>query len=131
MKNVKFSLSGIILVIILSFFSCTETDNDSDDIQRFVGTWTVDEQEARLNYQISIIRNPSNSAEILIKNYANLGLSAKALIVGSSAVIDQQSLGSGYSTSGSGSLLNSKKLVINFALDDGIDKKDYVATCTR
>jgi hypothetical protein len=122
----------ILFASLVSFSSCTDTNNNDDaNIDDFVGTWNVSDQSSRLNYQITVQQNPSNSSEILIKNFADLGSSAVALVVGSSIVIDQQSLGSGYTTSGSGSLQGTDKLIINFSLDDGIDNVSRVATCTR
>jgi len=121
-----------VFLISISIFSCTEANDDAgDDIQNFVGTWNVSDQSARINYQVEIIPNPSNSAEVLLNNFADLGSSASGLVVGSSIIIDNQSLGSGYSTSGSGTLENSKKLVISFDLNDGIDNQSRVATFTR
>ena len=121
-----------VFLISITIFSCTETNDDAgDDIQNFVGTWNVSDQSARINYQVEIIPNPSNSAEVLLNNFADLGSSASGLVVGSSIIIDNQSLGSGYSTSGSGTLENSKKLVISFDLNDGIDNQSRVATFTR
>lgn len=121
-----------VFLILTTIFSCTETNEDpGDDIQDFVGTWNVSDQSARINYQVEIISNPSNSAEVLLNNFADLGTSAVGLVVGSSVIIDNQSLGSGYSTSGSGTLENKNKLVISFDLNDGIDNQSRIATFTR
>lgn len=126
------SILASALIITLLMFSCTDTpDNGGDDIQKYVGTWSVSDQSARINYSVIITANPSNSAEILLENFAGLGSTAIALVIDNSLAIDSQSLTQGYSVSGSGNYVNSKKLVINFDLNDGIDNEQRVATFTR
>lgn len=128
----KLLLPVIFLFGLLLIGSCNVTpDDDTDDIEKFLGTWKVNDQDARLNYNVSIIANPSNSAEILLNNFANLGSSAVGLVVGNSVVIDSQPLGSGYSVSGSGSYINKGKLEFNFDLNDGIDTDSRVAVFTK
>ena len=118
----KYFLSVIFLSGILLIGSCAIiTDDESDDIAKYIGTWNVNDQPARLNYTVTIVANPSNTAEILLNNFADLGSAAVGLVVGNSVVIDNQSLGSGYSVSGTGSYINSTKLEFNFELNDGID----------
>ncbi len=131
MANIKYF---IIAFVTLAFFvsSCTDTPTDGDDdLQKYVGTWNVSDQSARINYSVTIEPNPSNSAEILLNNFAGLGSSAVALVVGNSLAIDSQSVTSDYTVSGSGSYVNSKKLIINFDLNDGIDSEPRIATFTR
>lgn len=126
-------LSQIILLIgIILWGSCATTPiDDIDDIDKYIGTWNVSDNAARINYQVTITANPSNSAEILMNNFADLGSSAVGLVVGNSVVIDNRSLGSNYSVSGSGSYINNSKLEFNFDLNDGIDIDSRVAVFTK
>ncbi len=122
----------IVLVGLLLMQSCAETiDNDTDDIEKYIGTWNVSDQASRLNYNVTITANPSNSAEILLNNFADLNSAAVGLVVGNSVVIDGQSLGSNYTVNGSGSYVNGGKLVFDFSLNDGIDIESRVATFTK
>lgn len=128
----KTLLPIIVLSVLFIVQSCAVTsDDETDGIEKYVGTWNVSDQAARLNYNVTIMANPSNSAEILLDNFAGLGSSATGLVVGNSVVIDQQQLSTDYSVSGSGSYVNSGKLVFNFDLNDGIDIYPRVATFTK
>ena len=122
----------ILLIVILLFGSCATTPiDDIDDLDKYTGTWNVSDNPVRINYQVTITANPSNSAEILLNNFADLGSSAVGLVIGNSVVIDNQSLGSNYSVSGSGSYINNGKLEFNFDLNDGIDIDSRVAVFTK
>lgn len=128
----KYLLPAIFLIGILLLGSCATTDEgETDDIEKYIGTWSVSDQPARINYNVTIEANPSNSAEILLNNFADLGTSAVGLVVGNLVVIDNQSLGSGYSVSGSGSYIHGSKLEFNFDLNDGIDNEPRVAIFTK
>lgn len=116
----------------ISLMSCTDvSDNDSADIQQYIGVWSVSDKAAKLNYTATITTNPSNSSEILIKNFAGLGETAVVLVIGNSLVIDSQPQGMDYTVEGSGSYINSKKLIIDFDISDGIDSQARIATYTR
>jgi len=125
----------VLVLIVFGLFimqSCAVTsDDEGDDIEKYVGTWNVSDNASRLNYNVTITANPSNSAEILLNNFADLNSSAIGLVVGNSVVLDNQSLGSGYTVSGSGSYVNSGKLEFNFLLNDGIDAESRVATFSK
>ncbi len=131
MVHVKYLI--IVSALIITFISsCTDTPTGgSDDIGKYIGNWNVSDQSARINYSVSIEPNPSNSTEILMNNFAGLGSTAVALVVGNSLVIDSQSLSADYTVSGSGTYVNSSKLVVNFELNDGIDSEQRIATFTR
>ena len=128
----KYLLPAIFLIGILLTGSCAITDEgETDDIEKYIGTWSVSDQPARINYNVTIEANPSNSAEILLNNFADLGNTAVGLVVGNSVVIDEQSLGSDYFVSGSGSYINNGKLEFNFDLNDGIDNESRIAVFTK
>lgn len=131
MQN-KYFLSFIFLLGILLIGSCAiTTDEETDDLQKYVGVWNVVDQAAKLNYNVTITTNPSNSSEILLDNFANLGTTAIGLVIGNSVVIDNQLLGADYSVSGDGSYINSIKLEFNFDLNDGIDSEARIAVFTK
>ena len=127
----KYLLPAIFSLGILLLGSCATTPDGEDDIEKYIGTWNVSDQAVRINYTVSIVANPSNSAEILLNNFADLNTSAVGLVVGNSVIIDEQSLGSNYFVNGSGSYINSGKLEFNFALNDGIDNESRVAVFTK
>ncbi len=130
-------IKKLFTLLVLSFgiiviTSCVDTSQDNiSDIYKYLGTWNVSDQSARINYSVSIIANPSNSSEIIMNNFADLNTTAIALVVGNSLAIDSQSLGSGISVSGSGSFVASGELQFSFDLDDGIDVDSRIATFTK
>ncbi len=131
MKKILLTITAIVSILIM-LQSCAITDNGpTDDITKYVGTWSVSDQSARLNYSVTITANPSNSSEILLSNFADLGNTATALVVGNSVEIDNQSLGSDYTVQGSGSYISDKKLEFSFTLNDGIDTESRTATFTK
>ncbi len=128
----KYLLSVVFLLSVFLLGSCAiTTEDESDDIEKYTGTWSVSDQSARINYSVTITANPSNSAEILLNNFADLGTTAVGLVIGNSVVIDNQSLGSDYSVDGDGHYINSGKLEFNFNLNDGIDNEVRVAIFTK
>jgi len=129
--KLKFILFTFFLGLLL-ISSCTDsTEDPGDNIQKYTGEWNVNDESARINYKVIISANPSNSTEILMQNFADLGGSAVALVIGNNLALDTQPLGSDYTIIGSGSYINSNKLVINFDLNDGIDNEPRIATFTR
>lgn len=133
MYPLKLTITLTILAIsTLLVTSCADiNDEDGDAIQKYLGEWNVSDQSARINYKVTIIANPSNSSEILLQNFADLGNTAVALVIGNSLAIDSQQLGKDYTVNGSGSYINSSKIVINFDLNDGIDEVSRIATFTK
>ncbi|MBT3174248.1 MAG: hypothetical protein HN336_05330 [Lentimicrobiaceae bacterium] len=130
---IKYLYPMLIAIFTLSISSCTDDDlmEEDDYIQQYVGTWSVNDQPARINYDVTIIAKPSNSSEIIMTNFANLGTSASALVIGNSLVIELQDLGSEYTVSGSGIYVNSKKLEFSFELINGIESESRTALFSR
>lgn len=97
----------VYIAIGLSFHSCTKEDNlldDGDARDTFVGEWSVTDACSKQIYRSSITFDPSNSSQVTISNYANLGQSAQAVIAGNSIYIESQDIGNGYTASGNGRL---------------------------
>ncbi|PIY34505.1 MAG: hypothetical protein COZ08_01550, partial [Bacteroidetes bacterium CG_4_10_14_3_um_filter_42_6] len=82
MKTLRlFKAITVFITVVLTFNSCVPTDdNELNPITKFIGTWSVNDQAARLNYEVTIDYNPLNSAEVLLKNFADLGNSAVGLV---------------------------------------------------
>ena len=94
---------ALLLLFSVGFIGCgTTTTDDDDPVEKYLGTWQVSDQPARLNYEVKIDRNPSNTAEVLLRNFADFGGTATGLVVGNSIVIDKQSVGDEYKVEGTG-----------------------------
>ena len=105
--------------------------NPDDDVQKFVGSWSVWDQPARLNYSVTIKRSPADEERVILENFADMGTSASGLVVNNNIVIDEQDLDTGIKTEGSGLFKNENKLEFEFFLDDGIDKELRKAVFSR
>jgi len=125
----------LVMMVVFMTSSCGTSDLNNDpgtgDRDKFFGTWSVSDQPARLNYQVTIKKSVTSSDQVILQNFADLGNNAVGLVVGNSIVIDTQDLGGGYSTEGSGDYIDKNKLQFEFFLDDGIDKELRKATFTR
>ena len=129
-----FSFLGL---MILSY-SCTTTDpidpgdgNQTDRREKFVGTWSVSDEPARLNYEVKIEKHPLYEDKVKLHNFADLGVFAVGTVVGNSIVIEKQELTDNYSVEGTGSYIKTTRLEFTFLLDDGIDLENRKAIFTK
>lgn len=126
--------SILVIVFILLIASCTTTEPDDepkDEVGKFLGTWNVSDQPARLNYVVTIERSPTVTDQVLLGNFADLGDDVVGLVVNNTIVIDQQDIAGGFKTDGSGNYIDENKLEFEFFLDDGIDKELRQAVFTK
>lgn len=129
----------LIFCLISLIISCTpedETPKPAEDARdKFVATWTCRETcgGQTVTFQVSIEKNASNSTEILIDNFNQLGTSnkAKGIVAGANITIAQQNVG-GFAVNGSGSI-DTKQTTINLSynVDDGAQTEVYSAVLTK
>jgi len=77
---------------------------DGDSRESFVGNWSVSDQCSKQSYGVDIKLSESNSSEVIIVNFANVGRSADAIIAGSSITVEKQDVGGGYTVDGYGKI---------------------------
>ncbi len=131
-KSVK--IIGFLLLTLL-MNSCTE-DNDivnpQDDRDLFLGTWNVNETCNRIQYQVTIIKDPSNSSQVIISNFWLIGPDEQApyaIVAGNNIVIPQQNICNDGKTVVKGSgILNKKTIEWEYTVNDGADLYTCVAT---
>ncbi|MEE4258273.1 MAG: hypothetical protein V2I62_00810 [Bacteroidales bacterium] len=123
----------ILLVVVFLFQSCAiEDDSDySDPRDKFIGTWNVSDQPGRINYTVNISKNPAQSTNVLLNNFADMGGSADGLVVGNRIIIDKQPIGNDFLSNGTGTYISENRLEFAFVLDDGIDLEDRKAVFGR
>ena len=121
------------LIILLSFQSCVVEDDTpyTDPREKFLGTWNVKDEAARINYQVNISNDPAQSTLVILYNFADMGASAKGLVVGSKIIVDKQDIGNGFLANGTGTYISSNRLEFEFVLDDGIDLEQRVAVYSK
>jgi hypothetical protein len=121
----KTSVKLIIVLItglVLTLGSCQldeEIDipgGNDDNITRLLGKWGVSDNALKLNYEVTVERDPSNSTQVVLRNFAGSGSAAKALVVGSSLVVEDQVVGSNWLVSGSGVYRNSSRMEFTYSL---------------
>lgn len=128
----KFIFSALLFLITSCGVSDIDGNQGNDDkVEKFLGTWNVSDQPERLNYVVTIQRSPLYADRVLMENFADLGSDAIGLVVDNTIVIDQQDIGNGFKTEGSGNYINENKLEFEFFLDDGIEKELRRAAFTK
>ena len=126
----------LFITLLFVFSSCGDFGLDDDPagvdkVTKFLGTWTVSDQPARLNYIVKISRAPVNSDQVMLNNFGDLGGTATGLVINNTIIIDLQNIGSGFKSEGTGDYMSENKLQFEFFLDDGIDKELRKATFTK
>ena len=126
-------LQFAIVICVLLAQSCAVEDDTAytDPREKFIGVWNVNDQPGRINYEVNIAKDPAQSANLLLYNFADMGGSANGLVVGNRIIIDKQEIGSDFSSNGIGTYITSNKLEFEFVLDDGIEQEPRVAVYSK
>jgi hypothetical protein len=100
-------LLTMLSLMVLIMPACLPTDDVDPDnpVEKFLGVWKVNETCSRMNYDVEILQDPGNSAQILIYNFGNPGSGydpAVGLVVSNTIIIQPQNIGEGWSVSGNG-----------------------------
>ena len=129
-----------LLVSMVVFTACEDDDLDDmfgDPVERFLGNWKC-EETGDLNgyfgpFDVRIVRNPANSAEVLIQNFNYQGMneSARAIIAGNTITIPRQKIcDDTIEVQGSGSFSNNQ-INMTYKTNDGADEENIVARFFR
>lgn len=130
MKSVKIIGFLILSVLMLSCTEGTDDINPLDDRDAFLGTWNVDETCNRIPYQVTIVKDPTNSSQVMINNFWLIGSHEKApyaIVAGSNIVIPEQNIYNDENTivKGSGNM-DKQTIIWEYTVNDGAD----LYTCT-
>ncbi|MBN3035267.1 MAG: hypothetical protein JW861_06750 [Bacteroidales bacterium] len=125
----KTAFAGLSMMMTLFMGSCTTDENNdvtpADDRDQFLGSWNVNETCQRDAYSVEIIRDPSNSSQVIIRNFWLIGYNEKApyaIVAGSSIVIPEQTMCDNNSNEVSGSgTLDKNRITWNYTVNDGAD----------
>ncbi len=134
MMAIKKVTSALLILLFVALISCEEESSDlTDDRDYFLGTWAVSENCNRDSYSVQIVKDPSNSVQVLINNFwntGNCGNSPYAIVAGSSIHIPNQSFCDGaFQVSGSGDL-DKETISWTYSINDGADLFTCTATFT-
>ena len=133
------SLLGILL-LMASLNACIDDFDDdpfADPVDKFLGSWKCEESSELFGggfvYDVTITRNPDNSAEILIGNFYMQGdqEKARALVTGNIMIIMRQSICEGtIEISGSGRWEN-EQIFLTYTANTGADLDQVTARYYR
>ena len=134
MPNIKkWPFVAVLLVVLLSGCALDEEVLPDDDaVSSYLGVWSVIDNEVKtINYEVVISKNPGNSAEILLDNFAQSGDALVGLVTGNTVTIANQTIGNGWTVSGTGRYISSSRLEFTYALTIGGDETNNSAIFTR
>ena len=128
----------ILTTLILTIFSCEllEDPEPSDPRDNFVGNWTVNEISSlygTTNYNATIIYDPGNSSQVLIKNFYHFGMEIETYAIPTltSITVPEQYVCS-HTVKGSGKLSSNKNRIDwTYTANDGADIDNVTATFTK
>ena len=127
-------LNAVLIALLLS--SCLEEDTNDlvDDRDAFLGSWNVTESCSKDSYSVQIVKDPSNSAQVLINNFWNTGNCGNppyGIVAGSSIYLPQQEFCDGdLKLDGSGEMLK-EQVDWSYSVNDGADLYNCDATYVR
>ena len=114
--------------LALNLLSCTLEDdplNPADDRDAFLGGWNVIESCSKDAYTVNISKDPSNSSQVIIENFALIGYNEKppyAIIAGSTITIPKQLVCDDESIEVAGSgKLDKGTIELEYTFNDGAD----------
>lgn len=121
---------------LFTLYSCEEDDLDGmfdDPVEKFLGNWkcfeTGDLSGSFGPFDIQIVRNPSNSSEVFIRNFNYQGMNeqARAIIAGNNITIPRQRIcDDTIEIIGSGSFANGE-ISLTYKTNDGADEENITA----
>lgn len=102
----KFSTLFLLMVAFMVFApGCSEKEDvELDAREKFLGQWNVTDSCDRTNYECTIKRDPDNSSQVRISNFAQSDSSVDAygIVTGDVITVPRQSLDSGWEVDGEG-----------------------------
>jgi hypothetical protein len=137
LKNCIHAIKGVILLLFMVMLSsCAEEDllDPEDDRDALLGKWNVAETCSRDAYSVEIVKDPSNSSQVIISNFWNAGSCANtvfAIVAGNDLFIPKQTFCNGdFEVDGSGDL-EEEEITWSYSVNDGADLYTCVAEYTR
>jgi hypothetical protein len=127
-----------LFIVFLAGFSACSTDpspSPADPRTAYVGTWSVNEQETKMTYEVTIEIDASSSTAVKIHNFANPGSSSNPAIAEVSGtnitLVPEQVIGDGWIINGSGAMTTSTSITWGYTLKDGATLHNLSAVYTK
>jgi len=125
---------GILVGSACFWQSCTKDDSiliDGDSRESFVSAWTAVDQCSKQTYGVDIKIDESNSTQVIIVNFANLGRPATGIIAGNNIYVEKQNIGNGYSAEGNGKLNGSVITWLSYNYETESELVECTATYSK
>lgn len=128
-------MATAIFVLLLPACEIDEDDNGANPRDKFLGTWRFNESEAKSElafYNVSIVIDPGNSSQVLLRNFGNVGNfhSAYGIVTTDRITIPSQTVAS-LTISGSGTLTSNSRMTWTYSINDGADLINYTAIAEK
>jgi len=131
-------LMGFTLAMMMSMVSCTTDDDNNpspvpDVRNKFLGNWNVIDGCSKGNYSVNISKDPSNTAQVLLSNFANSDATEPdtALVIANSVVLYTQTNSEGWVIAGTGDYNVEGKIQWIFSLTISGYKENCTATFSK
>lgn len=132
-NKLKITISALLLLIAMVAVRCTKDEeliNDTELREAFVGDWSAKDDCSKMYYAVSIDLDEDNSAQVIINNYANLGIDVPAIVGGSSIYIDKVQL-EGYTLTANGKLNGATIVWSNYSYETSAQITECTAVFTK
>lgn len=134
-----FTLMTFLLGVMVSCVPEGDLDPDSDDDRdKFIGTWRFDETPVSrgvdaINYTVTISYDPGNTAQVLLRNFANVGgsYSAYGIVTNNRITVPSQEITTGFQVSGSGTMSDLSSMNWEYTIIAGSDMESFTAVATK
>lgn len=133
MKQIKTFFGAAIIVTAL--FSSCQPDETPDSRDSYVASWAVNESSSQIgttNYTVHINVVSSNTTQVQIENFYNIGFGFKAIadISGSAITLPQQTY-NGNQLHGSGTKTGANTINMTYYVNNGTTIDTCTATLSR
>jgi hypothetical protein len=131
--------SVLFMIIILLFGGCSSSDDNNpspvpDVRNKFVGSWNVnDENCGKGKYVVTISKDPSNSARVLVQNFAfsTANESDTAIVAASNIVMPKQHNSEGWTIEGIGNYTADETIIWEYKLVISGSQESCTATYVK
>ncbi len=124
-KSVFIPFTLVVLFTTFQVLSCIgddASDSNVDPREKFLGTWSVDESCVRLNYDVNITADESNSSRVLLEHFADAPPNSPqtyGIVNGIQINLPEQTIGDGWVINGIGTLQATGKIVWAYYIEIG------------
>jgi len=134
-----------ILYLLLMVWACTPDNSNTSDTDyrdNFTGTWnfteTISSKKSNKasetsSYLVVISKDPSNSTQVILKNFGNSGTSSTiygGVTIGQ-IMINEQTTSDNWKIKGTGSYIPSGRMNWNYVITAGGDATSYTAAAIK